>query len=152
MMEAVSTIMGINFFSGWKLFSTSTLIRQLTDCSQHCRRVDRGVYFFCGSPSLLWFDPRLHLKSSISYLPSRHLLSEFSLCIYSCPPSQLLAWAPSRNRTIFWWQWHRHWPWQWLIQIYIDIDNIKSKERWKLSTLRVVADSIYKFFERYLNI
>ena len=103
MMEAVSTIIGINFFSGRKLFSTSTSIWKLTDCTQHCRRVDRGVSFFCGSPSLLWFDPRLHLKSSISYLPSRHLLSEFSLCIYSCPgaPSKLFAWASSRNRTIF---------------------------------------------------
>ena len=102
-MEAVSTIMGINFFSGRKLFCTSTSIEKLTNCSQHCRRVDRGVLFFSGSPSLLWFDPRLHLKQRISYLPGHHLLAKFSLCIYSCPgaPSKLFAWASSRNRTIF---------------------------------------------------
>ena len=149
-MEAVSTIMGINFFSGRKLFCTSTSIEKLTNCSQHCRRVDRGVLFFCGSPSLVWFDLRLHLKKSISYLPGHHLLSKFSLCIYSCPDAPITAvcMGPFEKQNYL----RHYWLWQWQIQIDIDIDNIKSKEQWKWWTLRVVADSIYKFFERYLNI
>ena len=151
MMEAVSTIMGINFFSERKLFSTSTSIWKLTNCSQHCRRIDRGVLFFCGSPSLLWFDPRLHLKQRISYLPGHHLLAKFSLCIYSCPgaPSKLFAWAPSRNRTIF---------------DIIDSDNdkftltltISNKKNDKSEThwecWQTAFTSLTMFFEKYLNI
>ena len=151
MMEAVSTIMGINFFSEWKLFSTSTSIEKLTNCSQHCRRVDRGVLFFCGSPSMLWFDPRLHLKQSISYLPGHHLLPKFSLCIYSCPGTPITAacMGPFEKQNYL----RHYWLWQW--QIHIDVDNLKSKERWKWETLRVMQTafiSLTMFFERYLNI
>ena len=103
MIEAVSTIMGINFFSQWKLCSTSTL---LLDNSPIAPSIVAGLIVVCfsvGVQACSGLTPgcTLNKVSHIFQVIIYWLSSLFAFIAALVPPSQLLAWAPSRNRTIF---------------------------------------------------